>query len=453
VTPSTAWTRLDGTHRRFPFGVRKVGRIAATGEPIEVPDLADPLPDWVAAPDWVRAEGIRGFAGQPLVHRGEILGVLALFARGAIGADCMGWLRMIADHAAAAIATTRAFAEIEALRKRLELENEYLREEVTRAGAFGELLGQSPALEAVARQIDLVAPTDSAVLILGESGTGKELVAREIHRRSQRASKPLIKVNCAAVPRELYESEFFGHVRGAFTGALRDRAGRFELADNGTLFLDEIGEIPLELQAKLLRILQEGELERVGEERTRRVNVRLVTATNRDLRAEAEAGRYRQDLYYRLSVFPVELPPLRKRKEDIPLLAEHFLQASARKLGRAAPRLTLATVQRLQQYDWPGNVRELQHVIERAVITSTGGRLNVELPSPSGATWAPAALAAEANSVRTDAQIRQFEADNIRAALKAAGGKVSGPGGAAQLLGLKPTTLASRIKSLGILLP
>src|SRR5213078_1530320 len=317
-----------------------------------------------------------------------VLGVLALFARGAIGADCMSWLRMIADHAAAAIATARAFAEIEALRKRLELEKEYLREEVTRAGAFGELVGQSPALEAVARQIDLVAPTDAAVLVLGESGTGKELVAREVHRRSKRAARPLVKVNCAAVPRELYESEFFGHARGAFTGALRDRAGRFELADGGTLFLDEVGEIPLELQAKLLRVLQEGELERVGEERTRKVNVRLVAATNRDLRAEAEAGRFRQDLYYRLSVFPVEPPPLRKRSEDIPLLAEHFLTQSARKLGRPRPRLTLANVQELQRYHWPGNVRELQHVIERAVITADGPRLAIELPAgparPSG---------------------------------------------------------------------
>jgi transcriptional regulator with GAF, ATPase, and Fis domain len=453
VSPSTEWTRLDGAFRRIPFGVRKVGRIAATGEPIEVPDLTDPLPEWVAVPDWVRTEGIRGFAGQPLVHRGEVRGVLALFARGAIGADCIGWLRMVADHAAAAIVTARAFAEIESLRKRLELENEYLREEVTRAGAFGELVGESPALEAVGRQIDLVAPTDSTVLILGESGSGKELVAREIHRRSNRAGKPLIKVNCAAVPRELYESEFFGHARGAFTGALRDRAGRFELADQGTLFLDEIGEIPLELQAKLLRVLQEGELERVGEERTRRVNVRLVTATNRDLRAEAEAGRFRQDLYYRLSVFPVELPPLRKRKEDIPLLADHFLQASARKVGRPKPLLTLANVQRLQQYDWPGNVRELQHVIERAVITSTGGRLHVELPSPPRATQAPATSVADAANVRTDAEIRRLETDNIRAALQASSGKVSGPGGAAELLGLKPTTLASRIKALGILLP
>jgi transcriptional regulator with GAF, ATPase, and Fis domain len=335
----------------------------------------------------------------------------------------------------------------------LELENEYLREEVT--GAFGELVGQGPALEALARQIDLVAPTDAAVLVLGESGTGKELVARELHRRSKRAERPLVKVNCAAVPRELYESEFFGHARGAFTGALRDRAGRFELADDGTLFLDEVGEIPLELQAKLLRVLQEGELERVGEERTRKINVRLIAASNRDLRAEAEAGRFRQDLYYRLSVFPVELPPLRKRAEDVPLLAEHFLALAARKLGRPKPRLTLANVQQLQRYHWPGNVRELQHVIERAVITADRGRLAIELPAaaepPSGSADAPAQDAAE--RVLTEAAMRRLEAENIRVALRRTGGKVSGAGGAAELLGLKPTTLASRIKSLGILLP
>jgi transcriptional regulator with GAF, ATPase, and Fis domain len=451
VDPRVEWTHLDGAFRRFPLGVRKVGQIAATGEPVEIPDLAPSPPAWVVSPEWMRAEGIAGFGGQPLVHRGEVLGVLAVFARGVIGPECMDWLRTIADHAAAAIATARAFEQIEQLRAKLELENEYLREEVTWAGAFGELIGQGPALAAVARQIDLVAPTDAAVLVLGESGTGKELVAREVHRRSKRAVRPLVKVNCAAVPRELYESEFFGHARGAFTGALRDRAGRFELADGGTLFLDEVGEIPLELQAKLLRVLQEGELERVGEERTRKVNVRLIAATNRDLRAEAEAGRFRQDLYYRLSVFPVELPPLRKRSEDIPLLAEHFLGLAARKLGRTKPRLTLANVQRLQRYHWPGNVRELQHVIERAVITAGGARLTIDLPAGPAAPGESAASAVpDADTVLTDAEVRRLEADNIRRALRLARGKVSGPGGAAELLGIKPTTLASRIKALGL---
>ena len=448
VAPCVDWSRIDGDFRRISSGVRKLGKIFATGEPLEELDFGDADQTWMFRPDWARTEKIRGFAGQPIVHRGKTLGVLGVFARQPIGDACMGWLRMIADHAAAAIVNARAFAEIEGLRKRLEQENEYLREELT-GGAFGELVGQSPALEAVARQIDLVAPTDSTVLILGESGTGKELVAREIHRRSKlEAARPLIKVNCAAVPRELYESEFFGHAKGSFTGALRDRVGRFELAEHGTLFLDEIGEIPLELQAKLLRVLQEGELERVGEERTRRVNVRVVAATNRDLRAEAEAGRFRQDLYYRLSVFPIEIPPLRKRKEDIPLLADHFLASSSRKIGRPKPPLTLAAVQRLQGYDWPGNVRELQHILERALITSTTNRLQVELPTTAAPTIDK--IAEEPSTVRTDADMRRLEADNIRTALKLTGGKVSGAGGAAKLLGLKPTTLASRIKALGI---
>jgi len=441
------WIRTDGAFRRIPLGTRKVGRIALTGQALEEPDLARPLPEWVADPNWIEAEGIRGFAGQPIIHRGEVLGVLAVFARQVIANECMGWLRMIADHAAASIAMSRAFAEIETLRKRLELENEYLREEVGGGGAFGELIGQSAALAAVTRQVELVGPTDSSVLILGDSGTGKELVAREIHRRSKRSRRPLIKVNCAAVPHELYESEFFGHIKGAFTGALRDRTGRFELANGGTLFLDEVGEVPLDLQPKLLRVLQEGELERVGEERTRRVNVRLITATNRDLRKEVEAGRFRQDLFYRISVFPIEVPPLRTRKDDIPMLAEHFLESAARRIGRPKPALTLSAVQQLQRYDWPGNVRELQHVIERSVITSPVNRLRIDLPTQSGVSERLEASSSE-TPILTDQQIRQIEADNIRAALKAAGGKVSGPGGAAQLLGIRPTTLASRIKAL-----
>lgn len=450
ASPEVSWTDVRGAFQQIPLGVRKVGKIAETGMALEVPDLTEPLPDWVARPDWILAEKVRGFAGQPLIYRGEVVGVLAVFARGAIGPDCMGWLRMFADHAASSIMTARAFSEIEALRKQLELENEYLREEVVVANSFGELVGQSPALENVSRQIDLVAATDATVLILGESGTGKELVARELHRRSRRAQKPLIKVNCAAVPRELYESEFFGHAKGAFTGALRDRVGRFELADQGTIFLDEVGEIPVDLQAKLLRVLQEGELERIGEERTRRVNFRLIAATNRDLQSEADAGRFRQDLYYRLSVFPIEIPPLRRRKEDIPLLADHFLTVSARKAGLSKPTLTLAGIQRLQTYDWPGNIRELQHVIERAVITAVNGRLNLELPASGNKKLQSHSGSRQATTILTSSQLRDFEASNIRAALKATNGKISGPGGAAELLQMKPTTLASRIKALEI---
>jgi transcriptional regulator with GAF, ATPase, and Fis domain len=445
----TSWERLDGAFRRFPIGVRKVGQIAKTGKSLEVADVAHDQA-WAADPNWIHDERIASFAGHPLLHRGEVLGVLGLFAREQPGSSCFEWLRMIADHLAAAIANARAMDEIDVLKKRLEQENEYLREEVQQAAAFGDLIGQAPALQAVARQIELVAPTNSAVLILGESGTGKEVVAREIHRHSRRAERPLIKVNCAAIPRELYESEFFGHAKGAFTGALRDRAGRFELADGGTLFLDEIGEIPLDLQAKLLRVLQEGEIERIGEERTRRIDVRVIAATNRNLRAETEAGRFRQDLFYRLSVFPMELPPLRKRVEDIPLLAEHFLNRFARQLGRTRLRLTLANVQELQRYDWPGNVRELQHALERACIIATDGRLRFDFPEAMSQQRSKRPESTTPQRVLTDKELRAFEAGNIRAALSECHGKIYGATGAAALLGMKPTTLNSRIKALGI---
>ena len=443
------WQRLDGAFRRFPIGVRKVGQIAATGKSLEVTSVEQDR-TWVANPDWIAAEQITSFVGHPLMHRGEVLGVLGVFARERPGDLCCEWLRMIANHLGAAIANARALEEIESLRKRLEQENEYLREEVQQAAVFGDLIGQAPALQAVTRQIELVAPTNAAGLILGESGTGKEVVAREIHRHSRRAERPLIKVNCAAIPRELYESEFFGHAKGAFTGALRDRAGRFELADGGTLFLDEIGEIPLDLQAKLLRVLQEGEIERIGEERTRRIDVRIIAATNRNLRAESEAGRFRQDLFYRLSVFPMELPPLRKRLEDIPLLAEHFLNRFARQLGRPRPRLTLANVQELQQYAWPGNVRELQHALERACIVAADGRLRFDFPATPSKQ--PSALAESSSPQRilTDEELRLLEANNTRAALSKCHGKVYGANGAAALLGVNPTTLNSRIKSFGI---
>ena len=454
VEPSSDLTRLDGSFQRFPIGFRKVGRIAATGEPLEVSNIAGE-PDWLAKPEWALAEGIRGFGGQPLEFRGEVLGVLAVFSRATIGDTCLEWLRMIANHAAASLANASAWEEIETLRDQLELENEYLQEEVRGRDSFGEMIGQSAALQKVGEQIDLVAPTDSTVLVTGESGTGKELVAREIHSRSTRSDRPLIKVNCAAIPRELYDSEFFGHTKGSFTGAVRDRVGRFELADGGTLFLDEIGEIPLDLQSKLLRVLQEGELERVGEEHTRTVDVRIIAATNRDLKVESEAGRFRSDLYYRLSVFPIELPPLIKRKDDIPLLAEHLLSQLARRLGRPAPRLTLANVKELQHYDWPGNIRELQHVLERALITAKSGKLRLNLTTPGAQGQSipghDSAAAQEASEeILTVSELRALEANNIRRALDRTGGKIYGSGGAAELLDIKPTTLASRIKSLGI---
>jgi transcriptional regulator with GAF, ATPase, and Fis domain len=292
------------------------------------------------------------------------------------------WGRIFADHIAGAIANARAFEEIQRLKSQLEQQNAYLQEEVVEAKAFGDLVGQSAALRQIVSQIDLVAPTDASVLVLGETGTGKELVAHEIHRRSRRKEKPLVRVNCASIPKELYESEFFGHAKGAFTGAIKDRAGRFETAEGGTLFLDEIGEVPPEMQGKLLRALQEKRYERVGEDRTRRADVRIVAATNRDLKKEAAAGRFREDLFYRLNVFPVQVPPLRERKEDVPLLVQHFIKLSAKDLGCPQPRLTRAGMEQLQHYDWPGNIRELRNVIERAVILARGG-------APAGRTPVP----------------------------------------------------------------
>jgi PAS domain S-box-containing protein len=333
-------------------------------------------------------------------------------------------------------------------KKSLELEKEYLQEEIRRN--YAEIIGESPALKKVLAQIEMVAPTNASVLILGESGTGKELVARAIHDRSPRKAAPLVRVNCASVPRELFESEFFGHTRGAFTGAVKDRIGRFELANGGTLFLDEIGEVPLELQSKLLRVLQEGQFERLGEERTRTVDVRIIAATNRDLEAEVKAGKFRQDLYYRLSVFPIELPPLRERPEDIAVLAQHFLDQASRKMGKTVPALKPPQIRELEAYDWPGNVRELQNVIERAVIRARDGHLEFGLrPAPPAAsplrnreTTPPSTPSLQ--------EIKKQEKTLILDALAKTRGKIYGPDGAARLLGLKPTTLSSKVHRMGL---
>ncbi len=353
----------------------------------------------------------------------------------------------------------RAEKEIQDLRQRLEMENEYLREEYREATTYGGIIGNSPALSRIVNQIEMVAPTDASVLIVGESGTGKELVAREIHNNSSRKQMPIIKVNCASIPRELYESEFFGHVKGSFTGAVRDRAGRFELAHGGTLFLDEVGEIPLDLQSKLLRVLQEGTYERIGDEKTRETNVRIIAATNLDLKACIRQGTFREDLYYRLNVFPIEVPPLRERKEDIPLLTGQFLEQVSRKMNRLIPRLTQAHVRRLKQYDWPGNVRELHNILERAVILSRKGKLSFELPTPSNSEplEAGASPAQSKNNISEDVltldELRELERQNILRALDQCKWKVSGAEGAAELLGMNPTTLASKMKVMALKRP
>ncbi|MEM8684868.1 MAG: sigma 54-interacting transcriptional regulator [Pseudomonadota bacterium] len=333
------------------------------------------------------------------------------------------------------------------LREELERERDYLREEVNDALRFGTIVGTSPALLRTLQRVDAVSQTPASVLLLGESGVGKELIAREIHARSAREDGPLVKVNCASIPKELFESEFFGHVKGAFTGAHRDRIGRFQLADGGTLFLDEVGEIPMELQGKLLRVLQESEFERVGDDRTLTVDVRVVAATNRDLETLIERGEFREDLYYRLSVFPIDVPPLRERADDVILLAQEFLRQTCKEFGREPMALTRAQAETLRRYDWPGNVRELKNVIERAVILSPGTSLQLQASMPEEEkTDAPVHQTMSQQGLMTDAEIRALERRNTEAVLAEANWRVSGTGGAAEILGVRPTTLADRIR-------
>jgi PAS domain S-box-containing protein len=379
------------------------------------------------------------FTSTPVISDGRIVGSVVVF-------------RDITERRTTELHLQSALSELQELKNKLEQQNEYLQEEIQIQHHYREIVGQSEPILKIVRQIDVVGPTDASVLIHGESGTGKELIARAIHQASRRSEHPLIRVNCAAIPAELFESEFFGHVKGAFTGAVRDRVGRFELADGGTLFLDEIGEIPLELQSKLLRVLQEGQFERVGEERTRRVDVRIIAATNRDLRHEVSLKTFREDLYFRLNVFPITSPALRERPIDIPQLAVHFLQQIGSRLGRTGMALRKHDMERLCSYAWPGNIRELQNVIERALITATGGDVLIDLPDSRVAQKLATKESADAEpaAILTEEQLQQLERNNMQAALKAAGGRLFGKGGAAELLGLKPTTLASRLKRHGI---
>ena len=339
-------------------------------------------------------------------------------------------------------------AEIEELKSRLEAENVVLREEVHAAHGFEEIIGRSPALRRVLATVSQVAPTDTSVLLLGETGTGKELLAKAIHARSARRAQPLVRVNCSAIPPALIESELFGHEKGAFTGAVSLRIGRFELADRGTIFLDEIGDLPLDLQGKLLRVLQEGEFERVGSSRTRRVNVRVVAATHRDLESAIVEGRFREDLFYRLNVFPISVPPLRDRREDIPLLAWAFVQKKQSEVGRRVSRISPEDMERLTAYAWPGNVRELANVIERALILSPGTDLALGDAFRRAAAEGPSRIDAP-----TDRTLRRVEREHIEDVLTRCGWRVEGRGMAAQTLNLNPSTLRYRMKILGIRRP
>jgi transcriptional regulator with GAF, ATPase, and Fis domain len=350
-----------------------------------------------------------------------------------------------AVHPDAPAGTESAYGDIQALKDRLPSESILLREEIDQTSMFEEIVGASPPLRAVLSHVSKVAPTDSTVLLTGETGTGKELIARAIQKRSPRSARAFVAVNCAAIPPSLSASELFGHEKGAFTGALQRRQGRFELADGGTIFLDEVGELPAETQIMLLRVLQEREFERVGGSGPVRVNVRVIAATNRELHAAVADGTFRADLFYRLSVFPLDVPALRARRSDVPLLAEYFTHRYARRLGKRIRRVTQETSQRLQSYDWPGNIRELQNVIERAVIVCDSDTLSIDPRWLSGRSPATAAVASlSTGTLATRAK------DAIEAALTESKGRVAGPFGAAGRLGVPASTLESKIKALNI---
>jgi len=401
--------------------------------------------------------GIRSLAHVSMKGNSGTVGILSLGTRreAAFCQDDLAFLTQIAHQVAIAIENARVFGEVSDLKNQLAQEKLYLEDEIRSELKFEEIVGRSEALRRVLEQIETVAPTDSTVLIYGETGSGKELIARAVHNLSARKSSAFVKLNCAAIPTGLLESELFGHERGAFTGAISQRIGRFELANRGTMFLDEIGEVPLELQPKLLRVLQEREFERLGSTRTIRTDARLIAATNRDLEALVAEQKFRSDLYYRLNVFPVKVPALRERPDDIPLLVRHFVQEFSRRLGKAIDSISSDTMATLMRYPWPGNIRELQNVIERAVILTNGPVLTVRSDDLRAPTQAPA-LSANGHSVSVPpgqnmrAALEEAERHQILAALEKANWIVAGPEGAAARLGLKRSTLQSRMQKLGI---
>src|SRR5262245_12333244 len=430
--------------QEWPRRGSRAGWVLDHGTPLITPELRDP-PSFAEHPALLKL-GLRSAVSVPLTVKGKILGTLNVGSRvpTRYGEGEVSLLASIADQVALALENLLAYEQIAALKARLEEEKLYLQEEARSEATFGEVIGESPAILGVLANVRKVAATDSTVLVTGETGTGKELIVGAIHAMSRRKDKLLVKVNCAALPSGVIESELFGHEKGAFTGALTRKAGRFELADGGTLFLDEVGDLPLELQAKLLRVLQDGAFEPVGGTRTLKVDVRLIAATNRDLARAVGEDRFRADLYYRLNVFPILLPPLRERKQDIPRLARHFAMLYASRMGKNVGSLSAQVLDRLAAYDWPGNVRELQNIIERSVILSPDGRFElVEL----------AAAPAGGSPKRQARNLEDLERRHIVSVLEEAGWRVSGERGAAKILGLKRTTLEARMKKLGILRP
>ena len=433
------YTNLDGEYRRIPLGALKIGKIAQGFGSMYTNDILsdDRLPN----KQWMKDNGLQSFAGHPLKFRWELLGVIAMFGRRPLSDEEFERLAVFANQAAIAIKNAQLFTEVAQLKNRLEAENLYLREEIKSQHNFEEIIGESQSIMAVLRQIEQVAPTDSTVLIRGDTGTGKELMARAIHNLSPRKARSLVKVNCGAIPANLVESELFGHEKGSFTGALQRRIGRFELADGGTIFLDEVGELPLDAQVKLLRVLQEREVERVGSGHSTKVNVRIIAATNRDLHAAVKAGSFRADLLYRLNVFPIEVPPLSARASDIPLLVNRFVAKFTTKMGKKVDGVSQSTMDRLLTYSWPGNIRELENVIERATILAKGSMLQIDDVMLHGSS---APLIPVADS------LEEVERAHILRVLHDVSWVIEGKQGAATRLGLHPNTLRSRMQKLGI---
>ena len=369
--------------------------------------------------------------------------IYVLFSAKRVGNDIIGMVMDITERRQSEIELKQTYTEIEQLQMQLQAESAYLQEEIKLEHNFENIIGQSDALKYVLHRVEMVAPQDSTVILLGETGTGKELIARALHQLSPRSKRPLVKVNCAALPAELIESELFGREKGAFTGATTTQVGRFELANNSTLFLDEIGELPFELQAKLLRVLESGEFERLGSPRMLHSDARIITATNRDLEAEVRKNRFREDLWYRLKIFPITIPPLRDRIEDIPLLVDHFVQLFSKKMGKKAAslKITKSSMQALQSYPWPGNVRELMHVVESALISLEGDKLHFDLPRTADVATSKLK------------SFEEMEREYILEVLKAKNWKIEGRYSASSILGLPPSTLRSRIKKLGLKRP